>query len=134
MFGFLGKIFRKSDPMELSQSEFGLWAETQAVSFLRKQGKRIVSRNYRTQFGEIDIIAEDGDTIVFVEVKASRSPFSHPEEKVNIAKQNRLIRAAKGFIARGNLYDKPARFDIITVQASNAGIEIDYSEDAFEAG
>ncbi len=132
MFGFLSKIFRRPDPMKLSQPEFGLWAETRAVSFLRKSGKKVIARNYRTQLGEIDIIAEDGDTILFVEVKASRSPFSHPEDKVNFAKQKRLIRAAKSFIARGNLYDKPARFDIITVKANRAGIEIDYSQDAFE--
>lgn len=95
---------------------FGRRSEILALDYLRKQGYRIVSSGYRMKGGEVDIIAWDGDVLVFVEVKA-RQNTEPPEDAVGRPKQRRLIRAAEGYIARRRLHETPYRFDIVTVTA-----------------
>lgn len=91
----------------------GRAAEENACRFLRSRGYEIVARNWRTVRGEIDVVARDGSTLVFVEVKSrSRSDFGGPEAAVHPAKQRRLIAAARDFLSRTGCR-LPVRFDVV---------------------
>ena len=98
---------------------FGRRSEILAVDYIRSLGFRIVTSGYRTRDGEVDVIAWDGDTLVFVEVKARRND-EPPEDSVGWNKQRRIIRAAESYIGRHRLHDTPYRFDILAVNASPA--------------
>src|SRR5215469_3458517 len=93
---------------------FGRRSEILALDHLRSHGYRILTSPYRTKTGEVDIIAWDGDTLVFVEVKA-RKNTDPPEDSVGPQRQQRIIRAAQAYIARYRLQDKPYRFDVLPV-------------------
>jgi putative endonuclease len=89
--------------------------ERKACEFLRKAGYRIIARNWRTRFGEIDIIARDGETLVFVEVKLrSSEEFGGPEGALTPAKQRRIVLAARHFLGQTEC-ELPVRFDLVTV-------------------
>lgn len=91
----------------------GRAAEEQACQFLRANGYEIVTRNWWTAWGEIDIVARDGPTLVFVEVKSRAGPgFGGPEAAVHPAKQRRLIAAARSFLS-ATACALPARFDVV---------------------
>ena len=114
----------------MSSAARGLEAEQQAASFLENLGMRILERRYRCPLGEIDLVAKDGETVVFVEVKARRSTaFGLPEEAVGFAKQRRLARAAEAYLAFRGLHDSPARFDVVAVTPEG----IRHLTDAFRA-
>lgn len=101
---------------------------------IRRDGLRVLSRNYRTVGGEIDIIAVEGDWLVFVEVKAERSVAGQPESKVTARKRSRLLTAAKGYISRCGLDRCPARFDVVTVTLDGWNdVVVDHQRNAFEA-
>ncbi len=90
--------------------------ENLAVRFLKKRGYRIIRRNFTCRAGEIDIIARDGDTLVFVEVKSRRSSdVASPELSVTPVKQRRISMAAVEFRRRRRLFDINCRFDIISI-------------------
>jgi len=94
----------------------GAAGEANACAFLRESGYEIVARNWRTRRGEIDIIAREGDVVVFVEVKARTSDeFGGPEAAVDKRKQRRLIAAARAFGA-STACDLPMRFDVVVVR------------------
>jgi putative endonuclease len=93
---------------------FGRLSEIDGAAYLRSVGYRVIGSGYRTRAGEIDLIAWDGDTLVFVEVKALRSAAS-PEDAVGYRKQQRVMRAAKSYITRYRLHEAPYRFDVLAV-------------------
>ena len=95
---------------------FGRKSEILAIDHLRSLGYRIVASGYRTKGGEVDIIARDGDVLVFVEVKARRSG-EPPEDSVGSRKRERIIRAARAYITRYRLQDSTFRFDIVALTA-----------------
>jgi len=103
----------------------GQLSEERACLFLQRHGYEIVTRNWRTRLGEIDIIARDGGTIVFVEVKArSSSGFGGPEAAVHPGKQRRLIAAARLFLAAMDC-QLPARFDVVVFLAGKPQLHRD---------
>ncbi|MFH1198563.1 MAG: YraN family protein [Candidatus Omnitrophota bacterium] len=109
----------------------GKRGEEEAVNFLRKQGYKIIARNFRTRLGEIDIIAKDKDTICFIEVKArSSDKFGLPAESVTGFKQRQISKAAIVFLKDKNLLDSPARFDIVSIRYP--GSKIGLIKNAFE--
>lgn len=113
-------------------NEIGTNGELIAVNFLKNKGYHIVATNWRSGKKEIDIIAEIGDNIVFVEVKTrSNFDFGYPEEAVNERKKKLIKSAAEDyFLAFPG--EKQLRFDIISVlQQQNVAIEIVHIEDAF---
>ena len=78
----------------------GVQAEALAATFLEAKGLRIVARNVRSRFGEIDLVARERDTLVFVEVRLRRSPrFGGASESITAAKRSRLVAAAEGYLA-----------------------------------
>ena len=96
--------------------EVGRAGEARAARFLRKKGFRIREQDYRVPFAQIDIIAEDDGTIVFVEVKTRRNlSFGLPQESVTRKKQEKLIRAAEWYLASNQLTERECRFDVLTV-------------------
>lgn len=92
----------------------GKVAEDLACKFLRDQGMRIVARNWRWKGGEVDLIAKDGEALVFVEVKGRESStFAAPEEAVDEEKRRRLWQAARAFLQGKK--EVPVRFDVVAV-------------------
>lgn len=112
--------------------KLGNRGEDLAARFLRRKGYRVLRRNYSTQAGEIDIIARDGDTVVFVEVKArTGNLFGEPEEAVNARKRNKIRKVALGYMS--SLKKEPrARFDIVCVYIRDGKKTVEHLKDAFE--
>ncbi len=116
----------------------GAAGEVLAARFLREKGYTIVAANYRCRHGEIDIIAEDGTYIAFVEVKTRRTGSMYaPREAVTVPKQQRLLRAASVYLSHNPSPLQP-RFDVVEVVTGAASpmqvIQIDHLMGAFEAG
>lgn len=103
---------------EYPRHRLGRKGERAAARFLRRRGYKILRRNLRYRYGELDLIALHGDrkTIVFVEVRTRRTG-THAEiyRSVNLAKQRRLYRAAATIVKRYRLGNRPLRFDIVTI-------------------
>jgi putative endonuclease len=87
--------------------------ERAAAKFLRRRGLRVLARGYRTKLGEIDLIARDGDTLVFVEVKARRQGV--PAEAVTPEKQRRITVTALHFLRKHGLPEVRSRFDVVAI-------------------
>jgi putative endonuclease len=95
---------------------FGSRAERAAARFLKRQGYRILARNYTSSQGELDLIALDGGCLVFVEVRSTGTDDpAVPAASVDEAKQRRLTRLALGFMQKHRLLGRPARFDVLAV-------------------
>jgi putative endonuclease len=106
----------------------GRIGEDIAVKYLKKHKYQIVERNYSNKLGEIDIIALDGDYLVFVEVKMRETTqFGMPREAVTIYKQRHIIRAAQLYLYQNKLSGVPVRFDIVEILAG----EVTLLKDAF---
>lgn len=111
----------------------GVVGERLAEAALSRRGIRIVARRFAVNGGEIDLVARDRDTLVFVEVKCRRDRlWTEPQHAVNAAKQRRMCRAARAFIQARRLEHLPARFDIVAVVLPlDSGPEIEHFPDAF---
>jgi putative endonuclease len=108
--------------------------EDMAAAFLQGLGYVILTRNYRKRFGEIDIVAEEGNTLVFVEVKTrSSGAFGCPLEAVDDRKQRRMARAALDYLSSRKQHDRPARFDVVAVHLPPQGQpRIEHVRNAFD--
>ena len=110
----------------------GKQGEELAVKFLRKNGYKIKVCNYKTRIGEIDIIAGDGDTLVFIEVKTRESiEYGQPFEAVNARKRKKLANVALLYLKK---FDElpPCRFDVISIYMKDGIPECELIRDAFE--
>lgn len=101
----------------MNLKQIGKYGENLAVGFLKKQGYEIIKTNFRCRFGEIDIIAKDGRTIVFVEVKTRKTlRFGMPSESVDFRKQFHMKRVAQYFISYYLSHeDYTYRFDVVEI-------------------
>jgi putative endonuclease len=112
----------------MDKAELGAAGEEKACSYLRAQGYRIVARNWSMRLGEIDIVARDGDVLVFVEVKARSSPgYGGAEGAVGPAKRRRLAAAASAFLAEHRC-ELASRFDVVALE----GDDVRLVRDAFQ--
>ncbi len=110
--------------------------ERTAVKLLKESGYTILSRQYETDLGEIDIIALDGETVVFIEVKTRKNDSKgQPFEAVTLQKQRQLTRLASTFLKQHQLLNQPARFDVISIiwQSDQSVPEIQHFQNAFSA-
>ena len=120
-------------PVDDRQS-LGKLGEDLACAELARRGYEILERRYRTRYGEIDIIASTGPSLVFVEVKArDGNEFGGGEAAVTVYKQQRIVRMAIDFLARRRLQDRPCRFDVVTVDFAGGEPRIEVYPHAFTA-
>ena len=118
------------------QKPLGRRGEAAAARYLRRHGYRILARGDRLWPGELDLVALDRKTIVFIEVKTRQSQQSgHPSEAVDAGKQRRLTRLAVTFLKRHGLLEYPARFDVVAVTwpEGRRRPTIEHIQNAFEA-
>ena len=120
--------------MSIRRINLGKHGENIAIKFLKARNFRIIARNYRNKFGEIDIIAQDDDTRVFVEVKTRSSDrFCLPEEAVSPAKQKQICRVAQYYLVTAkDLDDIPVRFDVVAITISEDKPLINHIVSAFD--
>ena len=112
----------------------GADGERAAEKFLRRQRYTIVARNYRCTSGEVDLIALDGSTIVFVEVKTrTQVGFGSPLEAVGPRKQRQIQRAAQYYLTKNRLHDRNARFDVVGVWWENGEPRCELVKNALDA-
>lgn len=120
--------------MGRARVRFGEIGEELAVQELERQGYAILARRYRRRGGEIDIIAQDGAAIVFVEVKArDGSAFGGGSEAVTALKRHRLTATARDFLARHRLENRPCRFDVVAIDIANGSLRLEVMRNAFDA-
>ncbi len=112
----------------------GQAGETLAAEVLQRRGYTILQRNYRTPYGEIDLVAQQGDALVFIEVKLRRSPrFGSAAEAVTAVKKRRLVEAAALYLQEGGDPDAKLRFDVVAITVRQGKAEVEVFQDAFEA-
>lgn len=105
--------------MTIARQELGKSGEDLAARLLEARGYEILARRYRTRYGEIDIVARDNATIVFVEVKARRSSeFGTAAEAIAPWKQRRLVGMATDYLSRNRLTGRPCRFDVVAIDGA----------------
>lgn len=108
--------------------------EGQAEAYLRGQGLRIVGRNVRSPLGELDLIADDGGILVFVEVKRRRTgAYGGALEAVGARKRAKLIQLASQYLAQHRLHDRMCRFDVVLIQDdAGVGAVVQHIANAFD--
>jgi len=112
----------------------GKTGEDLACAELEKRGYAIIARRYRRRGGEIDIIAREGETIVFVEVKAREGhAFGEAAEAVTRFKRRRLTQLAVDYMARHRLPNRPCRFDVVSIHFDSGRPKIEVFQNAFDA-
>ena len=112
--------------------KLGDQGEDLAAVALKKQGYKIVERNYVTPLGEIDLIAKQKGVLVFIEVKTRKSGrFGAPAEAVHPAKQTKLRRLADYYLKQNRLGEVPVRFDVVSIVIEQVGHRLEVIQDAF---
>lgn len=111
----------------------GRTGEDLAVEELARRGYEIVARRWRDRAGEIDIIARDGDTLVFIEVKAREDhDFGDAAESVTMRKRQTIVRLAKHYALTARWIDRPCRFDVVTVHLDSGRPVVTLYPNAFD--
>lgn len=115
------------------KQKIGKAGEDAAARHIQKSGMKVLARNYRAGKGEIDLVALDGETLVFIEVKTrTGTAYGTAGEAVGYRKQQMVIRTAQYFIAQRKLYDSAVRFDVAEVYSEQGnGYRVQYIRDAF---
>jgi len=117
----------------MQKKELGKKGEEIAIRFLKKNGYKIIERNYVCKVGEMDIIAREKDTLVFIEVKTRTSTaFGPPQLAVNSTKQMQLSKVALYFLKEKCLEDIKARFDVVAIVVRPKEEEIELIKNAFD--
>jgi putative endonuclease len=117
-----------------ARDAMGPRGENVAARYLRNLGYKIIVRNFSCELGEIDIVAKDDKTLVFVEVKTRAYDDPTPEEQVNNTKQHQITKAAKFYLGRYGIPQPPARFDVVAVVwPEGREPQIRHTPHAFEA-
>lgn len=119
--------------MSEARLSLGQWGEEVAADYLRQRGLKIVQRNLRTPVGEIDIVARDRRTLVFVEVKTRQSQnYGTPQEAVGARKQRQIIRTAQWYLAANPAGKLQPRFDVVAVLKCAGQVRVEHIIHAFE--
>lgn len=115
------------------QQRLGRVGEQAAIQYLQAQGYRILEQNYRCRFGEIDLIAQDGPVLAFIEVKTRQSrTFGPPAAAVTLRKQHHIIKAAQVYLARRGNEQVVCRFDVVTIELDLQQPRIEIIKNAFQ--
>ena len=133
IFNRLYRFFLSDNPKGDYRKQFGTKSEREAVKFLKNDGYKILETNYRSKYGEVDIIAMDNKSIVFVEVKARKSgKFGTPLEAVNLKKQRKISMVALDYLKKNKKISESARFDVVGIEITKDNSEIKLIKNAFE--
>ena len=117
-----------------ARARLGKLGEDLACRELERRGYAILARRYRKRGGELDIVARDGPTLVFVEVKTREgSEFGGGAEAVTALKQRRMVRLALDYMMRHHLTDVPCRFDVVSIRFDAGDPAIEVVQNAFDA-
>lgn len=124
----LGRLFstgfQKAGKVSIpgTRTDHGHSGEKAAARFLQRQGYKILVRNYRVRWGEIDLVCRHEGVLVFVEVKTrSEGSWGSPAEAVTHGKQRRLVRAARSYLSELDVQGMPVRFDVVEVRLAGEG-------------
>lgn len=119
-----------------TKRQSGHRAEVLACQHLQEKGLLLLEKNFQCRFGEIDLIMQDGDHIVFVEVRSrSRTDYGQVSESINRHKQDKIIKTATYYLQQQQwLYTRHSRFDVVAIQASADTLTLDWFKNAFWAG
>jgi putative endonuclease len=110
----------------------GTKGEDLAAAYLERSGYRIIERNYRFERGEIDLIALEGDELVFIEVKARRSAaFGLPQEAITPQKEEQIKKVAEGYLFEHQIEDQACRFDVVAIAYERGRADIQLIRNAF---
>jgi putative endonuclease len=123
--------------MKLNINNAGIAAEQLAATFLMQHGLKLITQNYHCRFGEIDLVMQDGKTLVFVEVKLrSSNQFGGAAASITPQKQQKMILTAQHYLQTQKLGDVPCRFDVILMQSADLAAtdlkHIEWIRNAFE--
>lgn len=106
----------------MERKQLGQLGEKLAADFLRKRGYRVMERNYRTPGGEIDIVARQGSTLVFVEVRTKSGPsFGTPEESITAAKRSRMVGCGMAYLQSHGDSAADWRIDVVAIEMGPSG-------------
>ena len=124
---------RRTIRMQNKRQQFGKKSENLAAWYLKKNGYKIIEQNYRTALGEIDIIAKEKKTIVFVEVKSRQSiRYGNPKWAVTPKKQRKISMVALQYLKSIRQADAKARFDVVAITSNRDEPQIEIVKNAFE--
>ena len=114
--------------------QIGKVAESLACDFLQTHGLKLISRNYRAPYGELDLIMQDHDHMVFVEVRFRRNPhYGSGADSVTASKQDKIIKTALYYLQQHPKQAKrPIRFDVISLSTVEGHTDVDWIKDAFQ--
>jgi putative endonuclease len=119
--------------MDEHRHHLGRVGEEAAIHYLQGQGYRILKHNFRCRFGEIDLIARDGDVLVFIEVKTRRShAFGPPAAAVTLRKQHHIVKVAQWYLAHMGGGQETCRFDVVTIEMNALQLHIEIIKNAFQ--
>lgn len=119
--------------MEREKQHLARCGEDLARQALQRRGYRILERNWRCRVGEVDLVAQDGDTLVFVEIKTRRGAgLGAAKEAVHARKQRQLSKVALAYLKLNGGCGRSARFDVVAVNVTGSGAEIELVKNAFD--
>ena len=117
----------------MNRKRIGHYAESLACRYLKRRGLRLLYRNFRCLRGEIDLIMQDGDSLVFVEVRYRKlTHFGHAKETVSRIKQSRIVQCARYYMHIHKSWNEAVRFDVISIEGQADGMKIEWLADAFQ--
>lgn len=118
--------------MEKTTKQKGDIGENIATDYLEKRNFKIIEKQYRKRFGEIDIIASDNNTIVFIEVKLRKSSaLGHPLESITKSKIEKIYKVADSYLRENELIDSLIRFDVVSILLENNLYTVEHIKNAF---
>jgi len=113
--------------------DLGRQGETLALKKIKSIGYECIASNYRCPLGEVDLIAKDGDTIVFIEIKTRKGrSLGYAKEAIHARKRRQISKVALAFLKNNGLLGNKARFDVIAIQMGEGGAEIELVKNAFD--
>jgi len=125
----------RGEAREEGRKALGDAGEQAAVDLLERAGYRVVARNFRCPYGEVDVVAEKGELLCFVEVRMrSSAAWGDPAHTVSWSKQRKVARAALHYLFERGGADRMVRFDVVSVLGRGAEAVVEHIPDAFDAG
>lgn len=119
--------------MTRGRLELGIFGEELALKKIKRLGYKKILRNYRCPLGEVDLIAKDGDTLVFIEIKTRKgNSIGYAKEAVNAKKRRQLSKVALAYMKSNNCCETKARFDVVAICLGRGEPQIEVIKNAFD--